>query len=179
MKKITTVKGITNAYSKRILSNVLNKDPLRVYAKTPHEMKRLTNGLSRKQLHTPLKKNRWSIAQIVSHFCDAEIAMSYRLRKAIAESGSPLQAYDQDKWADALYYDKADCKQKVNLFFALRGANATLLKCLSPKEWQKYGMHAERGKETVERMVQMLAGHDINHLVQIQQIRLTYLKKKK
>ncbi len=81
--------------------------------------------------------------------------MSYRLRKAIAESGSPLQAYDQDKWANALYYDKADCKQKVNLFFALRGANAALLQCLSSKEWQRYGLHAERGEETVERMVQM------------------------
>ena len=36
-------------------------------------------------------------------------------------------------------------------------------------------MHAERGQETVERILHMMAGHDLNHLQQIEQI----LKKKK
>ena len=170
MRKVTSVKNIKNPYSKRILSNIINQDPLKIYAKTPSDLQRLTRGLASKHLHTPLKKGKWSIGQIVSHLCDAEIAMSYRLRMALAQSGNSLQAYDQDKWADALYYDKAKCSEKVKLFSILRAANVSLLKCLSPKEWQRYGMHEERGKETVERMVQMLAGHDVNHLKQIENI---------
>ncbi len=177
MKKLTNVNSIKNTYAKRILSNVIDKNPLKIFAKTPHDLKRLTDGLSRKQLWTPRGKGMWSIAQIVSHLCDAEIALSYRLRMAIAQSGSALQAYDQDTWAAALYYEKADCMQQVNLFSVLRVANASLLKHLSPKEWQHYGMHQERGKETVERMVQMLAGHDINHLRQIKTIRKNLLAK--
>jgi hypothetical protein len=31
-------------------------------------------------------------------------------------------------------------------------------------------MHAERGQESIERILQMMAGHDINHLKQIEQI---------
>ena len=107
---------------------------------------------------------------------NGEVVMSFRLRMAVAQSGSPLQAYDQDTWAGALYYDKADCRDKLKSFSTLRGANVTLLKCLSPKEWQRYGMHEERGKETIERMVQMLAGHDVNHLRQIAEIRQNLLR---
>jgi len=33
-----------------------------------------------------------------------------------------------------------------------------------------YGMHAERGEETVERVLQMMAGHDINHVRQIEKL---------
>ena len=177
MKKVTSVKNITNPYSKRILSNIINRDPLTVYAKTPHDLQRLLRGLTHQHLQTPLKKGRWSVAQIVSHLCDAEITMSFRLRMAVAQSGSALQAYDQDKWAGALYYSKANCREKVKLFSVLRMANVALLKCLSPKEWQRYGMHEERGKETVERMVQMLAGHDVNHLKQVEDIRQNFLRK--
>ena len=31
-------------------------------------------------------------------------------------------------------------------------------------------MHAERGEETVERILQMMAGHDINHVKQIEKL---------
>jgi hypothetical protein len=31
--------------------------------------------------------------------------------------------------------------------------------------------HPERGEESVERILQMLAGHDLNHLGQLEQIR--------
>jgi len=95
---------------------------------------------------------------------------------AIAQSGSRLQAYDQDKWADSLYYDKVDWEEKLNLFTSLRQSHLSLIKHLKPHEWHRYGIHEERGKETVERMVRMLAGHDINHLKQIETIRNSLLK---
>jgi len=45
-----------------------------------------------------------------------------------------------------------------------------LLKTLPPRMWVFYGMHSERGKETVKRVTEMLAGHDINHLTQIRRM---------
>lgn len=45
------------------------------------------------------------------------------------------------------------------------------------RDWKLYGIHEERGKETLELMVQMLAGHDINHLRQIENIRNSFNKR--
>jgi hypothetical protein len=45
-----------------------------------------------------------------------------------------------------------------------------LLKSLTPEQWKQYGMHSERGEETIEHIVRMTAGHDVNHLQQIERI---------
>ena len=48
--------------------------------------------------------------------------------------------------------------------------NLIFLKQLPAAAWDKYGIHAERGRETLRDVVQLLAGHDLNHLGQIKKI---------
>jgi len=50
----------------------------------------------------------------------------------------------------------------------VREANLALLKSLTPDQWKHYGQHAERGQESIEHIVRMMAGHDINHVRQIE-----------
>jgi hypothetical protein len=45
-----------------------------------------------------------------------------------------------------------------------------MLKSLAPEQWKHYGMHSERGQETIEHIVRMFAGHDLNHLQQVERI---------
>jgi hypothetical protein len=63
-----------------------------------------------------------------------------------------------------------DPQKSVELFRVLREANLSLLKSLQPEQWKHYGMHSERGQESIEKTVHMFAGHDINHLQQIDDI---------
>jgi hypothetical protein len=177
MKKLTSVAKIRDPYTKRILSNILGKDVMKVYAATPARLRSLTRGLAAKQISTPPATGRWSIAFIISHLYDAECAMGYRIRKVIAEPGSHLQAYDENKWANSLHYDEADWNEKLECFTVLRRSHVSLLRQLSHAEWQRYGFHEERGKETVERMVQMVAGHDSNHVKQVAGIRRSLRKR--
>jgi len=53
----------------------------------------------------------------------------------------------------------------------LRESNLAMLKALPKNLWGNYGMHQERGKETISHIVRMFAGHDLNHLGQIERIR--------
>jgi hypothetical protein len=39
-----------------------------------------------------------------------------------------------------------------------------------PEQWKQHGVHSERGVETITRITQMFAGHDLNHLRQIERI---------
>jgi len=41
---------------------------------------------------------------------------------------------------------------------------------LVPEQCKHHGLHAERGEESVERIVLMMAGHDINHLEQVERL---------
>jgi hypothetical protein len=50
----------------------------------------------------------------------------------------------------------------------LRQNNLRLLKSVPVPLWENYGMHQERGKETVDHIVRMMAGHDLNHVAQVE-----------
>ncbi len=54
--------------------------------------------------------------------------------------------------------------------YTLRAANVALLRSVPKKLWDNHGMHSERGKETISYIVHMVAGHDMNHLRQIEGI---------
>jgi len=171
MKKIDKISLKKNPYAKQLLLYVVDKEPLEVFESTPSAIAKTIRGLNNNQLQKPLKKGKWSIAQILAHLADGEIVLSYRFRKVISEPGSKIEYYDQNKWSKNLHYEKADCKKKLTLFTAIRKANVELLKSLSSTEWKRYGIHSERGKENIEKMLLLYAGHDMNHLKQIENIR--------
>ena len=66
--------------------------------------------------------------------------------------------------------ERRDPRAALAVFQTLRVANLALLKSLKPEQWKHFGMHAERGEESIERITEMIAGHDINHLIQIEAI---------
>jgi len=168
MKKKTIPRG--NAYAKRLLLYVVDKEPLEVLETTPGEIKRTIRGLSPKLMKRAPAKKKWSINEIIAHLADGEIVLGYRLRKIIAEPGSKIDSYDQNKWAKHLSYAKADGRERLETFSAVRKANVRMLKSVKPKAWKRHGIHQERGRENVERLVLLYAGHDMNHLKQIHHI---------
>jgi hypothetical protein len=88
--------------------------------------------------------------------------------------GTTLQAFDQNAWAVAGHYDKRDAGRSLTQIRALRAVTLELLGHLSAEQWQHYGVHAERGRESVEHIVRMFAGHDLNHIAQIEAMAAAY-----
>ena len=157
-------------YKSRILGYVLDKKPLQVQAATPAKLERLIKGVPRARLRKRPQPGKWAPGEILAHLADAEIVGGFRMRFILGAPGSPIAAYDQDKWAEAEDYPKRDPQMSLRVFKTLREANLNLLKSLRPEQWKHFGIHSERGEETIERIVHMFAGHDLNHLRQMEAI---------
>jgi DinB superfamily len=157
-------------YAARMMSNVAGGDPMRVLAATPRRIERLVKGVAPAKLKKRPLPDKWSVAEIVAHLADAEIVISWRVRAILGAPGTPIQAFDQDAWATAGHYSKRNSNQSLEQLRALRQANLVLYKTLTPEQWKHYGMHSERGQESVEHIARMMAGHDLNHLQQIERI---------
>jgi len=157
-------------YTQRILGNVEGKQPLVVQAATARRLERLIKGVSTARLCKRPAPEKWSVSEIVAHLADGEIVGGFRMRLILGAPGTPIVAYDQDQWATSGHYDKRDPRKSVEQFRVLREGNLALLRSLTPEQWKHYGMHAERGRESIEHIVRMFAGHDINHLRQIEKI---------
>ena len=161
-------------YTQRMLGNVESKDPLAVQRQTAGKLARLIRGLSKKQLTHKPAPDKWSIVEILAHLVDAEIVGSWRMRHIIGNSAQPIQAFDQNVWASTFQYAKRDASKSLEAFRVLRENNLAMLKALPKELWENYGMHQERGKESVAHIVRMYAGHDLNHLAQIEKIVKTH-----
>lgn len=166
-------------YTQRILSYVEGKNALKIQRSTAGELKRLTRGLNKKEFAKRPAPGKWSIAEILAHLADTELVAGWRLRLILGSNGTPIVAFDQDAWASTLNYEKADPEWSIKAFQAMREHNLRMLKSIPKHLWDNYGMHSERGKETVAHIVRMFAGHDTNHLQQIEGIRRDLKKKRK
>jgi hypothetical protein len=164
------MKETPQQYTKRILSNVEGAKPLEVQAATYGKLARLIKGQSRKRLFRRPAPGKWSVAEILAHLSETELVGGYRMRTILGRNGTPIQAFDQDDWAKAGGYARRDPRHSLELFGTLREANLAWLKSLRPAQWKQYGIHSERGKESIEKIARMFAGHDLNHLRQIERI---------
>lgn len=157
-------------YIQRITAHVEGKQPLTVQAATARTLERLTKGVPTSTLRKRPAADKWSVGEIVAHLADAELVIGFRMRLILGAPGTHIAAYDQDSWVTSGHYEKRDPRKSVEQFSVVREANLALLRSLTPEQWNQYGMHSERGKETIEHVVRMTAGHDINHLQQIERI---------
>jgi hypothetical protein len=110
------------------------------------------------------------VSEILTHLADGEIVGAFRMRFILGAPGSPVVVYDQDKWVISGHYERRDPQKSLELFRVVREANLALLESLEPGQWKLCGIHSERGPESIEHIVRMFAGHDINHLQQIERI---------
>lgn len=157
-------------YTQRLLSYSAGKQPLNVQRATPKRLVALTRRMDKKKMTRRPQPDKWSVAEILAHLADAELVIGWRLRSILGASGNLVQAYDQDVWADIFQYKRRDPKASIETFRVLRESNLALLKTVPKNLWENYGMHQERGKESIAHLVKMIAGHDLNHLQQLEKI---------
>ena len=164
------MKETVQQYVQRIQAKIAGKDPLRTQSETAKRLAGLVKRGTPAKLKNRPASDKWSVVEILAHLADVEMVTGWRLRSILATPGTPIQAFDQNAWAAAGHYEKRDARKSLEVFRAMREANLVLLKSLTPEQWKHHGMHAERGVETIEHIVAMMAGHDVNHTAQVERI---------
>jgi hypothetical protein len=164
------MKEAPQEYIQRMLTYVGGKDPLTIQAQTATELERLIAGVSPSRLCRRPAPGKWSVQEILAHLADVEIVTSWRIQAILVAPGTPIQAMDQDALVTAGHYDQRDPRKSLAVFRVLREMNLALFQTLMPEQWQHHGIHSDRGAETVEDIVRLYAGHDLNHTRQIEQI---------
>jgi len=157
-----------SAYTERLIGLVGQREVHEVLAETPSRLEDLYWDLKDKKLGTSYGEGKWTAREILAHLADTEGAYGFRVRLALAEEHPTIQPYDQDAWLGL--YQGIDASLAVEVFRSLRAWNLALFGSLTPEQCARGAFHPERGEEAVGVMIALLAGHDLNHLAQLDRI---------
>ncbi len=145
-----------------------DRDPMEVVAQSPSLYRQLVGRLGESGLKRSLAPGKWSVNVILCHLADAEIGFSFRLRQTLAEDDHTTQPWDQDKWSKP--YPKLNGNDALEAYAASRAWNVAWLRTLPPEAFTRPFTHPERGRMTMQSLVETMAGHDLNHLQQLEAI---------
>jgi hypothetical protein len=158
-----------NEYRERLLSLVAGEDPFAVLADTPRLVVDVLGRIGEERLGVRFAPGKWAAREVFCHMCDVEISTGFRVRQIVwLPAGHEIQAFDQDAWA--IPYHGLPARAAVRAFVSLRSWNLAYYRTLSAAERSRVGMHPERGEESAETTIRMCAGHDRNHLAQLETI---------
>lgn len=141
---------------------------MEVLAASPRLYQDLANRLGPEGLKHSLAPGKWPVSSILCHLADAELAFGFRMRQAVAEDNHVTQPWDQDKWSAP--YIKLSGEAALHTFAVTRAWNLAWLKSLPPEAFSRQFLHPERGPMTIQSLVELIAGHDLNHLQQVETI---------
>ncbi len=164
-------KAAAAGYIASLLEILGNQDPLEVMRELVPSVTRATEGLSPDELRAPEAEGKWSIIEVVQHLADSELVLGFRMRMALAHDEPELAGFDQDLWASRLRYRERELDYALTELQHGRDTTLRLVASLRPPEFHRFGRHAERGDESIARMIELAAGHGLVHLRQIERIR--------
>jgi hypothetical protein len=127
-------------------------------------------GATDADLDHPAPDGGWTARQVAHHLADSEATAFVRLRRLVAEDDPLIQGYDEPEYARRLHYDRP-IASSLAVLRAVREASLSLLESLTPGEWNRGGTHSESGAYSVDRWLEIYAGHCHDHADQIRAAR--------
>jgi uncharacterized protein (TIGR03083 family) len=129
------------------------------------ELLRLVRSLPPEQLERP-PADGWNARQVLAHLADFELMAAVRVRTVLSRERPALASYGQEEFTDRFsgLEPAAEALERISV---VRRATLRVLEALAPEDWERTGVHPERGEETLRRTMELLARHDRMHLEQL------------
>jgi uncharacterized damage-inducible protein DinB len=137
--------------------------------RTADELAAAIRGQSDAVLSRRPDAKNWAAKEIICHLRDTEESFLGRFQ-LILGADEPKLAFDPatpDRWAEERQYLRNDAGEALAAFRKRRDESLAFLDKLSPADRQRGGVHAVRGRITIEDFVTLMAWHDDNHLDQL------------
>jgi uncharacterized damage-inducible protein DinB len=151
------------------------RDPVPVLFATALRLRRVIASFSAEQVDQRPAPDKWSVREIIAHLADCELVFAFRLRQTLSptpdEPHAIIQPFDQGVWAQR--YAAYNLVAALDLFQSAREWNLRFLTTVTEADRSRITTHPERGTMTFWTIVETMAGHDLNHIQQVERIAAT------
>lgn len=108
---------------------------------------------------------QWPIRVLLGHLADAELAFTFRIRKAIGEERPMVEPWDENAFIDAGLYATGTppIGGFVAVIYTMRTWLGEMLGHLTPAQWGRKVMHPVYGEISVRQIVETTTYHLERH----------------
>jgi hypothetical protein len=145
-----------------------DREPLASMRDTTARIRELVQNWSPARFERTYAPGKWTARLILTHLAQTELALGNRVRMALTVPGYVAQPFEQDAWIAK--ESVLDGRQAAAAFTAVRQMNLALFSALTSADREASFAHPEYGTLTVDWVIHQMAGHDLNHLAQLEQI---------
>jgi DinB family protein len=156
------------SYRERLLGLLGDRSPLEALEANSRRVETVARKLDDAGLSRSYGPGKWTGKQVLAHLADAEMGIGFRVRQILSEDKHTIQPWDESSWARR--YTNVDVESALGSYMALRRWNLALFRGLSADDLEREAFHPERGPEKLGTVVRLLAGHDLNHLAQLERL---------
>jgi hypothetical protein len=135
--------------------------------RTGDELEAAIRGRDDQTLSRRPDGKNWAAKEVICHLRDTEEMFLARFEAIVATNDPKLTGVNPDRWAEERQYLTNDAARALTAFRARRGDSLDFLRKLGRDDWQRGGIHATRGRLTIDEFVTLMAWHDDNHLDQL------------
>ena len=167
MERLPTPDPVAEAaeYQRYLTGLVGDDDPADVQAGSAAAWREVLQSAGARVAERP-EPDEWSVLECLGHVTDSELVVASRYRWIVAQDEPPLVGYDQDLWVDRLHAPLEPAEELLAFFEPMRAANLALWARTPEDRRDRFGVHAERGRESYRLTFVLIAGHDRFHLAQ-------------
>ena len=146
----------------RYLELLGDLDAIEVLQATPLRLVEAFDSFTPADLDASYAPDSATRRELIASLADFELVMGFRFRQLAAVPGVELQPVDPAVWSQR--YRLLEPSLAVEAFRSLRAWNLALFASFTLEDWLVEAYHPEWGFESMDLMVRMLAGHDLNHM---------------
>lgn len=146
-----------------------DRDPFQALAETPQQIQTIVSGWSDDMFERSYAPGKWSARKLLAHLAQTELALGTRVRFALATDRYQAQSFDQDDWMPL--DEHVDARTALDVYLSVRRMNLAMWRRLTEAQKSRTFHHPEFGDVSVAWVAAQMAGHDLHHLRQFEQIR--------
>jgi hypothetical protein len=155
-----------------------NREPLSAMRDSAARIRAIVGGWRPDQFGRSYAPGKWDARQILTHLAQSEIALGYRARMALTTLDYASQSFDQDRWMSIEAGGsggpgepgRLSGHDALDALLGIAAMNIALFASLSEADRAVSLTHPEYGSLTVDWIIHQMAGHQIHHLKQLEQI---------
>jgi uncharacterized damage-inducible protein DinB len=156
--------AVANPYAEDLGS----RPPLEALADSIERIRNLVKAWSDRDFENSYASGKWTARQILVHLAQTELALTTRARFALTQTGYVAQPFSQDDWM--AIEATTDARTALDAYTSLRALSLAMWRRLTQEQLDRPFSHPEYGELTVGWIMAQMAGHDIHHLKQLEEI---------